>query len=69
MRRTSTAANGGERGQVTAEYAVGLLGAVTIATVLFGPDAMVAVRIRELVSDLLEGSFSLALPDLFGWPW
>lgn len=69
MHRTPTVAHGGERGQITAEYAVGLLGAVTIATVLFGPDAMVAARIRELVSDLLEGSFSLALPDLFGWSW
>lgn len=56
-------------GQLTAEYAVGVLGAATVATVLFGPDAMIAVRIRELVADLLEGSFSRALPDLFPWPW
>lgn len=58
-----------ERGQATAEYAVGVLGAVTVAAVLFGPDSMVAARVRELVADLLEGSFSLALPDLFRWPW
>lgn len=58
-----------EAGQVTAEYMVGLLGAATIATLLFGPDAMMVVRLRELVADLLEGAFSLALPDLFRWPW
>lgn len=57
-----------QRGQVTAEYTIGLLGAATIATLLIGPDSMLLIRVRELVEDVLRQSFSLTLPELFGWP-
>ncbi|MCD9154211.1 DUF4244 domain-containing protein [Aeromicrobium duanguangcaii] len=58
-----------ERGQVTAEYAVGAVGAVAVAGVLFGPEPIVADWLAEFVLDHLARSFSLTLPELFRWPW
>lgn len=58
-----------DHGQATAEYVVGVLGAVTIATLLFGPDATLVLRLRELVEDTIGSAFSLTLPELFRWRW
>jgi len=59
----------GDRGQVTAEYAVATVGAVAIAGVLIGPEPIVADWLRGLVLDHLARSFSLTLPELLRWPW
>jgi hypothetical protein len=59
-----------ERGQVTAEYAVGVtVGVTAIAGVLIGPDPIVSDWLGDFVVEHLTRSFSLNLPDLFRWPW
>ncbi len=59
-----------ERGQVTAEYTVGALGAATLgAGVMFGPEALVPGWIAEFIARTLTRAFELNLPDLFRWPW
>lgn len=58
-----------ERGQVTAEYTVGLLGAVTIATILIHPGSPVAEALHAWLEDYVQRVLSVPLPDLFRWPW
>lgn len=58
-----------EHGQATAEYAVGVLGAVTIASILIHPDSPVVEALHAWIEDYVAKSFRLTLPDLFRWPW
>lgn len=58
-----------DSGQVTAEYAVGTLGAVSIAAVLIGPGAPVPRFLWSFWTTMIERSLTLTLPDLFRWPW
>ena len=58
-----------ERGQVTAEYVVGALGAVTIATILIHPDSPVVEALHAWIEDYVQRVLSVPLPDLFRWPW
>lgn len=57
-----------ERGQVTAEYAVGTLGAVTIAGILVNP--IQPWLFRNVVRPTFEAALQIrTLPDLFGAWW
>lgn len=57
-----------ERGQVTAEYAVGTLGAVTIAGVLVNP--IQPWLFRHVVRPTFEAALRVrTLPELFGGWW
>lgn len=59
-----------ERGQATAEYAVGAtVGVTAIAAVLVGPDPIVADWLSEFVVEQVKRSLSFDLPDLVRWPW
>lgn len=58
-----------ECGQATAEYAVGVLGAVTIATVLIHPDSPVVEALHAWIEDYVRRVLTIPLPDLFRWPW
>lgn len=64
-----------EHGQVTAEYAVGVVGAATIASFIIGPGGPVSEALRAWVEGYIEHSFLFTLPDLFSapdwlrWPW
>ena len=59
-----------ERGQVTAEYAVGALGAVTIAGVILGgPEAVVGRWAHDFVAAQLTRALGSPLTDLVRWPW
>ncbi|WP_286930908.1 MULTISPECIES: DUF4244 domain-containing protein [Aeromicrobium] len=66
LHRTAT----DEQGQVTAEFAVGALGAVTIAGVILGgPEAVVGRWARSVVAEQLTRALASPLPDLVRWPW
>ncbi|GAA3536970.1 hypothetical protein AFL01nite_11590 [Aeromicrobium flavum] len=59
-----------ERGQVTAEYAVGAtVGVTAIAGILIGPEPVVSDWIGEFLVEHVTRAFSLTLPELFRWPW
>ena len=59
-----------ERGMSTSEYAVGTLGAVTIAGVIIGGPATTLGRwAHEFVAEQLTRALTSPLPDLFRWPW
>lgn len=58
-----------EQGQATAEYAVGVLGAVTIASILIHPDSPVVEALHARIEDYVAHAFRFTLPDLFRWPW
>ncbi|WP_269304115.1 DUF4244 domain-containing protein [Aeromicrobium sp. HA] len=59
-----------EQGQVTAEYAVGGVAAVTVAgAILGGPGSVMGRWVLDLVTDLVARAFTTTLPDLFRWPW
>lgn len=58
-----------DHGQVTAEYAVGTLGAVTIAAAIVGPISPVMKFIVYWTRECVEHAYTLNLPDLFRWPW
>lgn len=59
-----------ERGQVTAEYAVATAAVTSVVGgILIGPGSAYHRWFREFIADMVTRSFSLTLPDLFGWPW
>lgn len=66
LRRTDPS----ERGQVTAEYAVGAVATAGIAAVILGGPETVVVRwAHEFVAEGLSRALTSTLPDLLRWPW
>ena len=56
-----------EQGQVTAEYTVGTLGAVVIASILIGPIVRHNKYLSDWMRDLLSKAFEIDLPSWFPW--
>ncbi|MFD1859465.1 DUF4244 domain-containing protein [Aeromicrobium camelliae] len=70
-----------EKGMSTAEYAVGTLGAATIAAVLIGPGNPILTWVHAVFEQVLTSMFTMepgdfmTLPQVFSraieslWPW
>lgn len=70
-----------EQGMSTAEYAVGTLGAATIAAVLIGPANPILTWVQAVFEKVLTSMFTMepgdfmTLPEVFSraieslWPW